>query len=132
MAKTQRQEDEPTRSRRVRAALAPLGRASAATTACLLWAGLALPGLQLLPWSGGFGDQSISISLQSALLGIDDGSLASTPEARAALRALGLAVTDQSAGPPLRSDRAASLAVQIAETVRTDTAAATPAADGRG
>ena len=45
MAKTPRQQDEPTRSRRVRAALAPLGRASAATTACILWVGLALPGL---------------------------------------------------------------------------------------
>ena len=53
MAKTPRRDDEPTRSRRVRAALAPLSRASVAATACILWVGLALPGLQLLPGAGG-------------------------------------------------------------------------------
>ncbi|MEP7334579.1 MAG: hypothetical protein ABI717_02255 [Actinomycetota bacterium] len=120
MAKTQRQDDEPTRSRRVRAALAPFGRASAAATACILWVGLALPGLQLLPGAGGFGDRSIAISLQSALLGIDNG-YASTPEARRAIRALGLAVINQSAGPRLRSDGAVSFATALAESIRTDT-----------
>ena len=85
MAKTQRRDDEPTRPRRVRGALAPLGRASAAATACILWVGLALPGLQLLPGASGFGNRSIAISLQSALLGIDNG-YASTPEARAAIQ----------------------------------------------
>jgi hypothetical protein len=123
MAKTQRQEGEPTRTRRVRAVLAPLGRASAATTACILWVGLALPGLQLLPGSGGFGDRSIAISLQSALLGIDNG-YATTPEARAAMRALGLAVTRRSTGP--RPDGAVSLAVEVADGVHTDTANTTP------
>ena len=127
MAKTHRQEGEPTRSRRVRAALAPLGRASAATTACILWVGLALPGLQLLPGSGGFGDRSIAISLQSALLGIDNG-YASTPATRAAMRALGLAVIHQS--NPLRSDGSVSLAVEVDESVRTDTPDTTPVAYG--
>ena len=89
MAKTQRQHDESTRSPRVRAALVLVGRTSAATTACILWVGLALPGMQLLPGLGGFGDQSISISLQSALLGIDDGGQPRGATAGAAL-ALGL------------------------------------------
>ena len=120
MAKTPRRDDEPTRSRRVRGALAPLGRASAAATACILWVGLALPGLQLLPGSGGFGDRSIAISLQSALLGIDNG-YASTPEARAAMRALGLAVISQSPVPGLQTDSPVSLAVDLAESIRADT-----------
>jgi hypothetical protein len=128
MAKTQRQQDEPTRSRRVRSALVPLGRASAATTACILWVGLALPGLQLLPGSGGFGDRSIAISLQSALLGIDSG-YASTPETRAALRALGLAVIRQS-GLPLPSDGDVSLAVEVDESGRADAADTTPVSYG--
>jgi hypothetical protein len=132
MAKTVRQDDEPTRSRRVRNAFVPIGRAAAATTACILWGGLALPGLQLLPGSGGFADQSISISLQSAMLGIDDGLRGSTPELRAAMQALGLAVTRQSAPPRLRSasGSGASLAVQVSESVRTDTPAPTSAGAG--
>lgn len=124
MAKAQRQQDEPIRSRRVRAALAPLGRASAATTACILWVGLALPGLQLLPGSGGFGDRSIAISLQSALLGIDNG-YASTPETRAAMRALGLSVIRQM---PLRTDGPLSLAVGLDESMRSEEPKPTPVA----
>ena len=121
MAKTPGRDDEPTRSRRVRGALAPLGRASAAATACILWVGLALPGLQLLPGASGFGDRSIAISLQSALLGIDNG-YASTPEVRAAMRALGLAVISQSPVPGLQTDSPVTLAVDLAESIRTDTA----------
>ncbi len=128
MAKTPRQQDEPTRSRRVRAVVAPLGRASAAVTACILWVGLALPGLQLLPGAGGFGDRSIAISLQSALLGIDDGYV-STPEVRAAMRALGLSVINQSSSA-LRSDGAVSLPVEVDESVRADTVDAIPVAVG--
>ena len=124
MANTQRRDDEPTRSRRVRGALAPLGRASAAATACILWVGLALPGLQLLPGSSGFGDRSIAISLQSALLGIDNG-YAATPEVRAAMRALGLAVLSESPGPRLQTDSPVSLAVDLAESIRADTVATT-------
>ena len=133
MAKTPRRDDEPTRSRRVRAALAPLSRASVAATACILWVGLALPGLQLLPGAGGFGDKSIAISLQSALLGIDNGYAAS-PEVRAAMRALGLAVISESPVPRLRTDGAVSLAVDLAESIRTDavdtTVAPTLVSDG--
>ena len=120
MAKTPRRDDEPTRSRRVRAAMAPLSRASVGATACILWVGLALPGLQLLPGAGGVDDRSIAISLQSALLGIDNG-YASTPEARAAMRALGLAVISESPVPRLQTDGAVSLAVDLAKSIRTDT-----------
>ena len=133
MAKTPRRDDEPARPRRVRAALAPLSRASVAATACVLWVGLALPGLQLLPGAGGFGDKSIAISLQSALLGIDSGYAAS-PEVRAAMRALGLAVISESPVPRLRTDGAVSLAVDLAESIRTDavdtTVAPTLVSDG--
>src|SRR5688572_9698913 len=121
MAKTQRRNDEPTRSRRVRGALAPLGRASAAATACILWVGLALPGLQLLPGAGNYGDRSIAISLQSALLGIDNG-YASTPEARAAMRALGLAVISHTPVPGLQTDSPVTLAVDLAESIRVESA----------
>ena len=120
MANTRRRDNEPTRSRRVRGALAPLSRASAAATACILWVGLALPGLQLLPGASGFGDRSIAISLQSALLGIDNG-YAATPEVRAAMRALGLAVLSESPGPRLQTDSPVSLAVDLAESIRADT-----------
>jgi hypothetical protein len=132
MAKTQRQDGEPARSPRVRNALVPIGRAAAAATACILWGGLALPGLQLLPGTGGFSHQSISISLQSALLGIDDGLHGSTPELRAAMQALGLAVTRQSTPPLLRrsSGSGASLAVQVSESVHVDTPA--PTSTGAG
>jgi hypothetical protein len=131
MAKTQRHEHEPTRSRRVRAALVSVVRASAAATACVLWVGLASPELQLVPGLGGFGDQSISISLQSALLGIDDGRDPATPAVRAAMRALGLTMTKQLVAPLPRnsSDGPPSLAVQITEGVRVDTAPAAPASD---
>jgi len=119
MAKTPRQLGTPTRSRRARAAVGPLARAAAATTACILWVGLALPGLQLLPGSGGFGDRGIAISLQSALLGIDDG-YASTPAARAAMRALGLSVIQQAASVAASDDDDVSLAVDLDDGVRTD------------
>ncbi len=131
MAKTQRHEHEPTRSRRVRAALVSVVRASVAATACVLWVGLASPGLQLIPGLGGFGDQSISISLQSALLGIDDGRDPATPAVRAAMSALGLTMTKQLVAPLPRnsSEGPPSLAVQITESVRVDTAPAAPASD---
>ena len=49
-------------------------RSSASSLACTLWTGVASPGLKLLPGLDGLADESISISLQSAVLGIDDGS----------------------------------------------------------
>jgi hypothetical protein len=58
-----------------------------ALVACVLWIGLALPGLSLLPGLNALGDQSIAISLQSALLGIDGARSQSSIDAA---RALGL------------------------------------------
>ena len=42
--------------------------------ASTLWTGVASPGLELLPGLDGLSDDGIAISLQSAVLGIDDGS----------------------------------------------------------
>jgi hypothetical protein len=84
------------RRRRLRHALATAGQAGTAALSCALWVGLASPGLQLLPGLDRLGDRSISISLQSAVLGIDDGSGRPSSElaARAAAEALGLSYSD--------------------------------------
>ena len=72
-------------------AFASMAQLCTATAACALWIGLALPGLALVPGAGGNANASVSISLQSALLGIDEGNSRLTPASmRAALRALGL------------------------------------------
>jgi hypothetical protein len=64
-----------------------------ATFICVLWLGLAMPGLKLVPGLGGLADQRIAISLQSALLGIDDGGgRPAESAALAASKALGLPV----------------------------------------
>jgi hypothetical protein len=56
-----------------------------------MWVALALPGLHLLPGLGNDGDAGVAISLQSALLGIDDqGSQTANASLRASLRALGI------------------------------------------
>jgi hypothetical protein len=81
-----------------------------ATFVCLLWLGLSVPALALLPGLGGIGDDGISISLQSALLGIDDGSR-SAGSTLGAASALGL---DSSKLTLARSGRGkASLVVDL-------------------
>ena len=60
----------------------------AATLACSLWLVLALPNAALLPSVNTFGDRSVDISLQSALLGMDEGK-GTDGSARAAAAALG-------------------------------------------
>ena len=47
---------------------------AAGIAACGLWVGVASPNLQLLPGVNARSDASVEIALQSALLGIDDGS----------------------------------------------------------
>jgi hypothetical protein len=47
---------------------------AAGIAACGLWVGVASPDLQLVPGVGARSDSSVEIALQSALLGIDDGS----------------------------------------------------------
>ncbi len=96
MQQTRRREERPVRSGRLRAALKSSAQISVAAVACALWVGLALPGLQLLPGVGDLANTSVAISLQSALLGIDDTSgRPSSVSVRASLRALGLTPTQQ-------------------------------------
>ena len=73
---------------------------AAAVSACTLWAGVASPGLKLLPGLDGLADDSISISLQSAVLGIDDGSNRPAEErARDAAAVLGLTFAESLLSP---------------------------------
>jgi hypothetical protein len=96
MEHTQRREERPAYSGRLRSALISTAQAGAAAAACTLWIGLALPGLQLLPGVGNLANQSVAISLQSALLGIDDSSgRTSLASVQAAALALGLTPTQQ-------------------------------------
>ena len=53
-------------------ALESAALATAATFAAILWLGIALPGLPLLPGLGSGRDRNLAISLDSALLGIQD------------------------------------------------------------
>jgi hypothetical protein len=82
----------PTASgRRRAAALSGTTQVSVAVVACALWVALAMPGLQLVPGVGRSADADVAISLQSALLGIDDGGRSHlSASQRASLRALGL------------------------------------------
>ena len=51
-----------------------IAQVAAGLAACGLWVGVASPNLQLLPGVNARSDASVEIALQSALLGIDDGS----------------------------------------------------------
>src|SRR5690242_15518513 len=57
---------------RTLAALETACLATGATFVSVLWLGVALPGLSLVPGFGGSHTQSLWISLESALLGVDD------------------------------------------------------------
>src|SRR5438105_1488879 len=59
-------------SERARSSLANAAQTFTGTLACALWIALAMPSLQLLPGLGGLGQDSVAISLQSALLGIGE------------------------------------------------------------
>src|ERR1700736_5562096 len=96
MEHTQRREERPVRSGRLRSALRSTAQVGVAAIACTLWIGLALPGLQFTPGVGDLANASVAISLQSALLGIDDSSgRPSSASVQAAVRALGLTPTQQ-------------------------------------
>jgi hypothetical protein len=96
-----------------------------AVVACTLWVALALPGLQLLPGLGNDGDASVAISLQSALLGIDDMSAEpADAQLRASLRALGIDPAHGSLSAALsRTQSAATFAPLVAQV---DTSATPP------
>jgi hypothetical protein len=95
MEQTQRREERPVRPGRLRSALRSTAQVGVAAVACTLWIGLALPGLQLIPGVGDLANTSVAISLQSALLGIDDSSGPTSASVNAAVRALGLTPTQQ-------------------------------------
>ena len=115
-AQRQRTTMRPKTGRR-RAALVSAAQSCVAVVACTLWVALALPGLQLLPGLGNDGDASVAISLQSALLGIDD--LSAKPanaQLRASLRALGIDPAHGSLSAALsRTQSAAAFAPLIAQ-----------------
>ena len=78
------------------------GLACGVTVASVLWVGATVPGLSLISGSGDATNERISISLQSALLGIDNRVGQSSPGADfAAARALGLTAADLQATPGL-------------------------------
>jgi hypothetical protein len=66
-----------------------------------MWVALALPGMHLVPGLNDNADASVSISLQSALLGIDDRTTASTTLSASLLRKHGVAAQAVSLTVPL-------------------------------
>ena len=106
----------PETSGRFRAALISAAQAGAAVVACTLWVALALPGLHLLPGLGNGGDASVAISLQSALLGIDDrGAQPVDATLRASLRTLGIDARGSLRATLSHSQSTAAYAPLIAE-----------------
>lgn len=100
MAARIRAAERPALAGRLRRFAPAGGQALGAAVACALWAGLASPGLQLLPGLEGLADDSIAISLQSAVLGIDDRSGRPAEErAREAAAVLGLNFADELFSP---------------------------------
>src|SRR5712691_9532578 len=105
MERNTRGGERPAGSGHLRSALLSLLQVCIAAVACTFWIGLALPGMRLLPGVGPT-DRNVSISLQSALLGIDDPTGRASFSANA--RALGLTPTQQLLAADLLRVRAAS------------------------
>jgi hypothetical protein len=63
---------QPSTASRLLSTFESAGLAATATFASLLWIGLALPGLPLLPGVGGGQNSNVAISLSSAVLGVQD------------------------------------------------------------
>jgi len=102
-----------------------------AVVACALWVALAMPGLQLVPGIGRSADADVAISLQSALLGIDDGGHSGlSASQRASLRALGLDPSNSALSRALLRDPGAApdaaLVAQVDASIASATDAATP------
>ena len=76
--------------------------ASLVTLASVLWVSMSLPNMPMLGSLVGERTTSVSISLQSALLGIDDGAGRNPRDRRALARVLGL--SDDSINLPSRAD----------------------------
>ena len=97
MEQTRRREERPVRSGRLRAALKSTAQvARRRRRVHVVDRRLRCPACSLLPGVGDLANPSVAISLQSALLGIDDTSgRPSSVSVRASLRALGLTPTQQ-------------------------------------
>jgi hypothetical protein len=63
---------QPSVASRLLSTFESAGLAATATFASILWIGLALPGLPLLPGVGGGQNSNVAISLSSAVLGVQD------------------------------------------------------------
>src|SRR6478672_6807444 len=72
MKNRRRAPTQPWRASRLLSTFESAGLAATATFASLLWIGLALPGLPLLPGVGGGQNSNVAISLSSAVLGVQD------------------------------------------------------------
>lgn len=66
-------------SSRLLSAIVSAGLDSTATFASVLWVGLALPGLPLLPGLGVGGNSNVAISLSSAVLGVQESQTFRSP-----------------------------------------------------
>jgi hypothetical protein len=69
---------QPVRASRLLSTFESAGLAATATFASVLWIGLALPGLPLLPGVGGGQNSNVAISLNSAVLGVQDSRMFGT------------------------------------------------------
>jgi hypothetical protein len=92
---------------------------AAGIAACGLWIGVASPNLQLLPGVNASSDQSVEIALQSALLGIDDGSSRSASAVLAASYA-DLPSPDQLRGAAATPWPRTSLVVNLSDSLAAD------------
>jgi len=63
---------QPSTASRLLSTFESSGLAATATFVSVLWIGLALPGLPLLPGVGGGQNSNVAISLSSAVLGVQD------------------------------------------------------------
>ena len=72
MKNRRRTPKQPWRASRLLSTFESAGLAATATFAGVLWIGLALPGLPLLPGVGGGQNSNVAISLSSAVLGVQD------------------------------------------------------------
>ena len=72
MENKRRTPTRPSMASRLLSTFESAGLAATATFAGVLWVGLALPGLPLLPGVGGGQGSNVAISLSSAVLGVQD------------------------------------------------------------
>jgi hypothetical protein len=124
-------------------AIETAGLASAAALCSVLWVGVAVPTLSVLPASGAERSRNVSIALESALLGIDDRSgrrvaagtladrigLRSSPSLLPTLERLRVTAHELASRDRGASNATRALAVEIREQVLAEAAAASEVSD---